>query len=91
MACICDTPHAAYPGLNATLLSNKSLSIIILIKTFDLIPNMSIFDGRVQFPFSVDKKAMNRNRYNRIPHPALKFKRERETYKKDGTKIKQHK
>ena len=28
----------------------------------------------------VDKKAMIRNRYNRIPHPALNTKRERDTY-----------
>ena len=29
----------------------------------------------------VDKKAMIRNRYNRIPHPALNTKREWDTYK----------
>ena len=28
----------------------------------------------------VDKKAMIRNRYNRIPHPALNTKRERDTH-----------
>ena len=38
--------------------------------------------------FEVDKKAMIRNRYNRIPHPAINTKRERDTYKLDGTKIK---
>ena len=27
-----------------------------------------------------DKKAMIRNRYSRIPHPALNTKRERDTY-----------
>ena len=31
---------------------------------------------------------MIRNRYNRIPHPALNTKRERDTYNTDGTKIK---
>ena len=38
---------------------------------------------------------MVRNRYNRIPHPALNTKRERDTYNQDGTqktkkKKKQH-
>ena len=33
----------------------------------------------------VDKKAMIRNRNNRIPHPALKTKRERDTHNQDGT------
>ena len=28
----------------------------------------------------IDKKAMIRNRYNQIPHPALNTKRERDTY-----------
>ena len=28
----------------------------------------------------VEKKAMIRNRYNRIPHPVLNTKRERDTY-----------
>ena len=36
----------------------------------------------------VDKKAMIRNRYNRIPHPALNTKRERDTHNQDGTKTK---
>ena len=36
----------------------------------------------------VDKKAAIRNRYNRIPHPALITKRERDTHNQDGTKIK---
>ena len=36
----------------------------------------------------VDKKAMIRNRYNRIPYPALNTKREWDTYNLDGTKIK---
>ena len=36
----------------------------------------------------VDKKAMIKNRYNRISHPALNTKRERDTYNLDGTKIK---
>ena len=31
-------------------------------------------------PEKVDKKAMIRNRYNRIPYPALNTKRERDTY-----------
>ena len=31
---------------------------------------------------------MIRNRYNRVPHPALNTKRERDTYNEDGTKIK---
>ena len=31
---------------------------------------------------------MIRNRYNRIPHPALNTNRERDTYNQDGTKIK---
>ena len=31
---------------------------------------------------------MIRNRYNRIPYPALNTKRERDTYNLDGTKIK---
>ena len=31
---------------------------------------------------------MIRNRYNRIPHPALNTKRKRDTYNKGGTKIK---
>ena len=31
---------------------------------------------------------MIRNRYNRIPHPALKTKRERDTHNQDGTKTK---
>ena len=31
---------------------------------------------------------MIRNRYNRIPHPAPNTKRERDTHKQDGTKIK---
>ena len=39
----------------------------------------------------VDKKAMSRNRYNRIPHPALNTKRERDTHNQDGTQQKQHK
>ena len=30
---------------------------------------------------------MIRNRYNRIPHPALNTKRERDTYNYDSTKI----
>ena len=34
------------------------------------------------------KLAMVRNRYNRIPHPALNTKRERVPYNLDGTKIK---
>ena len=37
---------------------------------------------------NVDKNAMIRNRYNRIPHPALNTKQERDTYNQDGTKIK---
>ena len=36
----------------------------------------------------VDKKAVIRNRYNRIPYPAQNTKRERDTYNCDGTKIK---
>ena len=36
----------------------------------------------------VDKKAMNRNRYNRIPHPAINTKQERDINNYDGTKIK---
>ena len=36
----------------------------------------------------VDKKAMIRNRYNRIPYPVLNTKRGRDTYNLDGTKIK---
>ena len=35
-----------------------------------------------------DKKAMIRNRYNRIPQPALNTKRDRDTYNQDGTKTK---
>ena len=31
--------------------------------------------------------AMIKNRYNRIPYPALNTKRERDTYNLDGTKI----
>ena len=42
----------------------------------------------VAFRFKVDKKAMIRNRYNRIPHPALNTKPERDTYNLDCTKIK---
>ena len=41
------------------------------------------FDGMVKqiYPSEkVDKKAMIRNRYNRIPHPVLNTKRERDTY-----------
>ena len=34
---------------------------------------------------------MIRNRYNRIPHPVLNTKRERDPYNYDGTKQKQHK
>ena len=37
-------------------------------------------------PSKVDKKAMIKNRYNRIPHPALNTKRERDAYNQDGTK-----
>ena len=36
----------------------------------------------------VHKKAIIRNRYNRIPHSAQNTKRERDTYNEDGTKIK---
>ena len=40
----------------------------------------------------VDKKAMLRNRYNRIPHPTPNTKRERDTHNQNGTKTrKQHK
>ena len=39
----------------------------------------------VEVWWKVDKKAMIRNRYNRIPHPALNTKQERDTY---GNKIK---
>ena len=38
----------------------------------------------ISVTFKVDKKATIRNRYNRIPHPALNTKRERDTYNKDG-------
>ena len=38
--------------------------------------------------WKVDKKAMIRKQYKRIPHPALNTKRERDTYNYDGTKIK---
>ena len=34
----------------------------------------------------VDEKAMIRDRYNRIPHPALDTKWERYTYNSDGIK-----
>ena len=36
----------------------------------------------------VHKKAMIRDRYNRIPHPALNTKRERDTHNQVGTKTK---
>ena len=36
----------------------------------------------------VDKKAMIRTRYNRIPYPTLNTKWERDTYSQDGTKLK---
>ena len=36
----------------------------------------------------VDKKSVIRNRYSRIPHPALNTKRDRDTHNQDGTKIK---
>ena len=38
--------------------------------------------------YKVGEKAMIRNRYDRIPYPALNTKRERDTYNLDGTKIK---
>ena len=38
--------------------------------------------------YKVDQKAMVRNRYNRIPHPVLNTKRERDTHNQDGTKTK---
>ena len=38
--------------------------------------------------FKIVKKAMIRNRYNRIPHPILNTKRERDIYSEEGTKIK---
>ena len=42
------------------------------------IERWSLYNG---FKFSkVDKKAMIRNRYNRIPHPVLNTERERDTY-----------
>ena len=39
----------------------------------------------------VDEKATIRNRYNRIPHPALDTKWERNTYNLDGIKYEQQK
>ena len=44
--------------------------------------------NNISFIYNADKKAMIRNRYNQIPHPALNTKRERDTYNLEGTKIK---
>ena len=47
----------------------------------DSIPDDNTFN-------KVDKKAVIRNRYNRIPHPAPNTKWEMDTYNWDGAKIK---
>ena len=44
--------------------------------------------SEVQYLLKVDKKPMFRNRYNRIPHPVLNTKQERDTYNSDGATIK---
>ena len=61
------------PGLSATMLSNKSIVS---------------YSPKLPENVKVDKKAMIRNRYNRIPHPAPNTKWEKNTYNYDGTKIK---
>ena len=45
---------------------------------------------KMVFCYKVDKKAINDQEPidNRIPHPTLNIKRERDTYSYDGTKIK---
>ena len=49
----------------------------------ELTSNRAITPG-----LEVDKKAMIRNRYYQIPHPALNTKQERDTHNQDGTKTK---
>ena len=40
--------------------------------------------------FKVEKKAMSKNGFSRIPHHAVNTKWERDSYSYDGTKIKQN-
>ena len=65
-----------------------SLGITVRHHSASLVmPNSNLRDGifiphltTITDSYKVDKKAMIRNRHNRIPHPAFNTKRERDTY-----------
>ena len=57
------------------------MKLVLVLKNKNYILDMSPVN-------KIDKKAIVKNRYYKIPHPALNTKRERGTYNKDGTKTK---